>query len=115
MNSSIGMLFRVKGLGIRRRNGALYYAALVLLASLTVTLLALVSLTVYLASSKAFGQASIPISSIAGAGAAVLVGYYFGQVQKQRTDAQIDQLRANEKEFYQRLDKRIKSTITRAP
>ena len=99
----------------RQKIVALHYAAVVLLASLTLTLLASVTLTVYLASHKTMGPASSLLSSIAGAVVAVLVAYYFGRVQKHRTETQVNRLRAHEKEFFQRLDKEIKSILAKAP
>ena len=97
-----------------RKSGALQYAASVLLAFFAVALLALITLSVYLASEKVIGQGSSLISSVAGALVVALAGYCFGREQKHRTDQQVDQLRANEKDFYERLDKEIKSIVAKA-
>jgi len=98
-----------------RKSGVLRYAKSVLLAFFTVTLLALITLTVYWASAKAIGQGSSLISSVTGAAVAALAGYCFGRGQKHRTNHRVDQMRACEKNFYQRLDKEIKSILAKAP
>lgn len=94
---------------------ALHYAKFVLLALFAMTILASITLAVYVASGKAIGEASSLISSTAGAVVAALAVYYFGRGQKHRTENQVDQLRAQEKELYQRLDKEIKSLVAKAP
>jgi predicted PurR-regulated permease PerM len=97
-----------------RKTAALHHAASVLLAFFAVTLLGLITLMVYLASSKAIGQGSNLISSVTGAAVAALAGYCLGRELKHRTDHQVDQLRAHEKDFYQRLDKEIRSILAKA-
>ena len=94
---------------------ALHYAKFVLLAFFAMTILASITLAVYVASGKAIGEASSLISSTAGAVVAALAVYYFGRGQKHRIENQVGQLRAQEKELYQRLDKEIKSLVAKAP
>jgi hypothetical protein len=72
------------------------------------------ALAVYLVASKAVGEASNLISSIAGAIVAALAAYYLLRAQKIHIETHVDMLRELEKDLYKRLDREIKSIVTKA-
>jgi hypothetical protein len=85
----------------------------VALAVVFVVLLGGVGIAVYQITHKVVGEASVLVSTLASVTFLAFTAHWFQRRQRKQTEILVNELREHERDLFKRLDKEIKSIVTK--